>query len=259
MASLIAPTKLLTHWPRPKCPLGPLCVLSSTDLVDTEAALGVSLVLWGWQMWGLIFFFKIFSFGSYLGPLILGSAEVGFSRDFFRSNNCCLLTVLLAPSCLKTVWCIHWCPCDGQQWQITWTYGCPEFYFDLRDDLLTTPSYPWEWGEFATSSSLELFGTLPNLLQCSPIYTYQQLLVLIQPSTLAAWGLVIITRQPQPSITNSVCFVPEHELIRLITCDALRHHGTTKHYRFICKGQFAFGYFASDFIRSRSVWLNLSQ
>ena len=65
-----------------------------------------------WGIFGLIprailmtnlgFIIKFFfTFGSNLGPLILGSDVVGSNWYFFRSNNCHMLTVLLGPFLFK--------------------------------------------------------------------------------------------------------------------------------------------------------------
>ena len=77
---------------------------------------------------------------------------------------------------------------------------------------------------FATSSSLTLFGTLPNVLLCSPFPIHQQVMLFFQPHTLVGIGLIIIMGQPQPSITNGGLLYTQHELIWLITSNAVRHH-----------------------------------
>ena len=38
---------------------------------------------------------------------------------------------------------------------------------------------------FGTKSTLTLLGTLPDVLQCSPICIHQELMLLIKPGTLA--------------------------------------------------------------------------
>ena len=49
-----------------------------------------------WQIWGFVSL-NSFTFRSNLGPLILESDVLGSTWDFFRSNNCCLLTAFLGP------------------------------------------------------------------------------------------------------------------------------------------------------------------
>ena len=56
-------------------------------------------------------------------------------------------------------------------------------------------------------------------------------MLLIQPGTFVCRSLIIILGKTQPSIMNSGCFSPKHELIRLIACHTMRHGIISKHQR----------------------------
>ena len=72
-----------------------------------------------------------------------------------------------------------------------------------------------------SSPCCNLFGPLLDMLKCMLISTCDELILFVYIRAFASQVSIIIVGQPKPGITDGWCLAANHQLIWLISCNAM--------------------------------------